>query len=128
MRMVSEHLCFFCFLFFFCFPLYHGKHLPQLFLSQPSSMTTNQGEHVRLQCRVANLAGSCQWLKDGFGLGADPQMPDFPRYLMGDAASLPGHCDLTIDPVLASDEGVYQCQVSPGQGSQGLLSLPAKLS
>lgn len=42
--------------------------------------------------------------------------------------SNPGVCDLTIDPVMALDEGVYQCQVSPGGGVKGLISSPAKLN
>jgi len=39
-----------------------------------------------------------------------------------------GVCDLTIDPVMSLDEGVYQCQVSPGFGSAGLKSEPVKLA
>merc|ERR1719376_1710449 len=49
--------------------------------------------------------GSCQWTKDGYGLGVDPLLSSYPRLMMRD-------CNLDISPLLPSDEGVYQCQVS----------------
>merc|ERR1712130_82766 len=74
---------------------------------------------------VGNKVGQCQWTRDGFALGADREMPDFPRYTMsGDSENV---CDLTIYPVLPIDEGVYQCQVGGGEGSGPIAANPVSL-
>ena len=54
----------------------------QYFVSKPADMTTKQGDHLKLECVVANMQGECQWTKDGFGLGTDPTLPGFHRISM----------------------------------------------
>ena len=105
-----------------------GRLLSQYFVMTPMNLTVNSGEHVRLRCEVGNIAGYCQWTREGFGLGLDRQLPSFPRYLMPEESGRDGVCDLAIDPVLPLDEGVYQCQVSAGPGSPAISSPPVKLS
>jgi len=100
--------------------------LHQYFISTPANMTVNSGSHARLSCRVGNLVGTCEWTRDGFSLGTDRNLGGYPRYLM------PGQrqdiCDLSIDPVLPIDEGLYQCQVSGGHGVPPIASSPVSLS
>ena len=105
-----------------------GGLVGQYFVTTPKNMTVNSGTKVSLQCVVGNMAGNCQWTRDGFGLGLDRQLLSFPRYLMAEEIGREGVCDLTIDPVLPLDEGVYQCQVSGGSGLHANLSPPARLS
>jgi len=100
----------------------------QYFMESPQdSMIVNSGEHARLRCVVANKVGECQWTRDGFGLGYDRQLPSFPRYLMPDESGDNTVCDLTIDPVLPLDEGIYQCQVSAGPGAPAVASQKVNL-
>ena len=54
----------------------------QYFVSEPADVTTKQGDHLKLECVVANMKGECQWTKDGFGLGTDPTLPGFHRISM----------------------------------------------
>merc|ERR1712013_483053 len=58
--------------------------------------------------------------------GTDRNLGGYSRYLM------PGQrqdiCDLSIDPVLPIDEGLYQCQVSGGHGVPPIASSPVSLS
>merc|ERR1719244_1954976 len=98
----------------------------QYFVISPTNMTVRSGEPTRLQCMVGNKVGHCQWTRDGFALGADTEMPDFPRYSMSGAGD--DECDLMIDPVLPIDEGVYQCQVGGGAGSGPISTSPVSLS
>ena len=98
----------------------------QYFISTPANLTVNSGSHARLSCRVGNLVGTCEWTRDGFSLGTDRNLGGYSRYLM------PGQrqdiCDLSIDPVLPIDEGLYQCQVSGGHGVPPIASSPVSLS
>ena len=93
----------------------------QYFLTEPGDVTAVAGDHLQLECVVENMKGKCQWTKDGFGLGLDPDLPGFPRFSMTD-------CDLNIFPVLAEDEGEYQCQVLPVPGAQAIVSDTATVS
>ncbi|KAH9493473.1 hypothetical protein DERF_014217 [Dermatophagoides farinae] len=54
----------------------------QRFLIEPENLTVNIGESIILPCRVSNKAGTVQWTRDGFGLGADPRLEGFPTYSM----------------------------------------------
>ena len=78
---------------------------------QPENMRAVAGETVRMTCLVANMAESdkCQWTRNGFGLGQEPELPGYERYRMEDSQT--GECSLVISPVLLADEAVYQCQV-----------------
>jgi hypothetical protein len=100
----------------------NGGPAPQYFISSPQNTTVTAGHHARLSCAVGNIVGTCQWARDGFSLGTDRNLAGYSRYLM------PSHqddiCDLTIDPVLPIDEGVYQCQVSGGHGVAPISSAP----
>ena len=104
----------------------HGVPTGQYFISTPTNMTVNSGSHARLTCRVGNLAGTCEWTRDGFSLGRDRNLLGYSRYLLA------GHrediCHLSIDPVLPIDEGLYQCQVSGGHGVPPITSSPVSLS
>ena len=87
--------------------------------SPPSDVIAVSGEKARLVCSVQNRQGPCQWTKDGFGLGEDPDLPGYARYSLDTSGD---KCDLVIFPVLAEDEAEYQCQVGPVPGSPGLSS------
>merc|ERR1719450_377259 len=78
---------------------------------EPEDVTAVAGETVRLSCLVAGREESttCQWTKDGFGLGQDLALPGYERYRMEDSQT--GECSLVISPALLTDEAVYQCQV-----------------
>merc|ERR1719422_1676334 len=65
------------------------------------------------------MKGTCQWTKDGVGLGQDPR-------ISLDTAN-PGDCRLKIFPVLPEDQGLYQCQVGPGGGLPAMVSEPAEV-
>merc|ERR1719312_983899 len=65
------------------------------------------------------MEGTCQWTKDGVGLGQDPR-------LSLDTAN-PGDCRLKIFPVLPEDQGTYQCQVGAGGGLPPMVSEPAEV-
>jgi len=104
----------------------HGGPTGQYFISTPTNITVNNGHHARLSCTIGNLVGTCQWTRDGLALGTDRNLAGFSRYLMaGDREDI---CDLSIDPVLPLDEGVYQCQVSGGHGVAPITSAPVTLS
>jgi len=114
------------FIIFFVIHTIHGVPTGQYFISTPANLTVNSGSHARLSCRVGNLVGTCEWTRDGFSLGTDRNLGGYSRYLM------PGQrqdiCDLSIDPVLPIDEGLYQCQVSGGHGVPPIASSPVSLS
>ena len=87
----------------------------------PADTTASEGAEARLECGVVNQVGDCQWTRDGFALGTDPQLPEFPRYRLAG-------CDLVIEPVVPLDEGQYQCQVSGARGGGGVMSEVATLT
>ena len=66
-------------------------------------MSAVLGDRLRLPCSVLPRPGPCQWTKNGFGLGTDPELAAYTRYSMDS-------CDLVLDPVQAEDEAEYQCQ------------------
>merc|ERR1711915_177638 len=105
----------------------NGGLVGQYFITTPTNLTVNTGTKVTLPCVVGNIAGACQWTKDGFGLGTDRQLPNYDRFTMGSDDERAGHCDLVIQPVLAEDGGVYQCQVSGAHGAAPIISKPATL-
>merc|ERR1712013_838035 len=61
------------------------------------------------------MQGKCQWTKDGFGLGVDPDLPGYPRFTMSE-------CNLAIYPVLPEDEGDYHCQVLAAPAASAIVS------
>jgi len=93
----------------------------QYFVSEPSDVTSMVGDSLKLDCVVKNKKGECQWTKDGFGLGIDPDLPGFQRFSMSD-------CSLNIFPVLVEDEGDYQCQVGAAPGALPIVSDSARLT
>lgn len=76
------------------------------------------GASLTLPCPIM-LTGDevCQWTKDGFGLGTDPNLPGFPRLTLGP------DCVLKFDPVLVEDDGYYSCQVGQPASVVGGVSL-----
>nr|XP_020832602.1 nephrin isoform X2 [Phascolarctos cinereus] len=48
----------------------------------PDNVTVIEGEDVVLKCGVRARQGHVQWVKDGFVLGPNPEIPGFPRYRM----------------------------------------------
>ena len=104
-------------------PLAERAHTAQRFSREPQDVRLTAGEEAVLPCRVEDIQGDCQWTKDGFGLGTSRRVPGFPRYTMREGGG--GHCDLTISPVLPSDEASYQCQVGAGTGFSAISSRTA---
>lgn len=92
---------------------------------EPSNVTATTGDRIRFNCQVHNRQGSCQWTRDGFGLGTDSDLLPFSRYSYDISE---GRCDLLIEPVLVEDEGSFQCQVGAVQGVPALQSRPASLT
>ncbi|KAK8404516.1 hypothetical protein O3P69_007633 [Scylla paramamosain] len=89
-----------------------GWSLPQTFRVTPQNVEVVAGSDVTLHCEVENQQGNAQWTKSGFALGFNRSIPGFPRYtVLGDeAASI--H-NLHITNVEMSDDGEFQCQVTP---------------
>ena len=83
----------------------------------PADTTASEGSEARLECGVMNKVGDCQWTRDGFALGTDQSLPEFPRYRLDG-------CDLIIQPVVPLDEAQYQCQVS---GARGVASVASQV-
>jgi len=98
----------------------------QHFVKQPTDVMATLGETVRLSCQVENKTGECQWTKDGFGLGTDPDLTGFSRYSLDLSSS--SSCDLILDPVQHQDEGLYQCQVGAVPGVPAITSEPVTLT
>jgi len=102
-----------------------GGSTHQYFLREPADVRATLGEQVRLPCAVKNKTGECQWTKDGFGLGTDPDLSGFSRYTLDLSSS--NSCDLILDPVQHEDEGLYQCQVGAVPGVAAITSKPVTL-
>ena len=52
----------------------------QRFLAEPRSVLVAEGEAaVRLDCAVADMAGSLQWTRDDFGLGTSRDLAGYTR-------------------------------------------------
>ena len=52
----------------------------QRFLAEPRSVLVAEGEAaVRLNCAVADMAGSLQWTRDDFGLGTSRDLAGYMR-------------------------------------------------
>ncbi|XP_066937916.1 irregular chiasm C-roughest protein-like [Macrobrachium rosenbergii] len=99
----------------------------QYFATQPSTQTAVVGSTVVMPCRVINKVGHLQWTKDGFGLGTERDLYGFSRYAMIGSDD-EGDFSLRIQPVLLSDDGMFQCQVSAGEGIPGIRSPAARLT
>lgn len=103
-----------------------GRSTLQYFVKEPGDVRATLGEQVRLPCTVRNKTGECQWTKDGFGLGTDPDLTGFSRYSLDLSSS--SSCDLLLDPVQHEDEGLYQCQVGAAPGVPAITSAPVTLT
>ena len=99
--------------------------LPQYFVKEPSDTVGTTGEKIRFRCEVQNRQGSCQWTKNGFGLGTDEELSGFPRFSLDMSE---GGCDLVIEPVQLQDEGEYQCQAGAVPGVKAIKSNKAQLT
>eukprot|EP00092_Neocalanus_flemingeri_P005738 GFUD01006178.1.p1 GENE.GFUD01006178.1~~GFUD01006178.1.p1 ORF type:complete len:655 (+),score=165.53 GFUD01006178.1:182-2146(+) len=97
-----------------------GGSTAQHFLQEPENVRATLGEQIRLPCVVKNKTGECQWTKDGFGLGTDPDLVGFSRYSLDISSN--DSCDLILDPVQVEDEGLYQCQVGAVPGAAAITS------
>ena len=110
----------------------------QIFRSLPKNLQVLEGSEALLQCEITNLAGSVQWVKDGFALGKiiiniwqfnqnyihlcciftgfAEKIPGYPRYSMiGDRNR--GIFNLRIVNASIEDDSEYQCQVGPAKNS-----------
>ena len=96
----------------------------QVISNSLTDVTSVMGDRLRLNCTVPNRQGSCQWTKNGFGLGTDPDLPGYTRYSLDNSGD---HCDLILEPVLAEDEAEYQCQIGPGHQVTGVSSHVVKV-
>lgn len=104
-----------------------------------------EGTEALLKCEITNLAGSVQWVKDGFALGMSrrrrsrraisdldssiieflssfhfagfsEKIPGYPRYTMiGDRSY--GIFNLRIQNASLEDDAEFQCQVGPAKNS-----------
>merc|ERR1719474_2543825 len=94
------------------------------FTREPTDTTTTVGDKAVLRCGVDSPAsGPMQWTKDGFALGLDRSLPEWPNYSMQeDKEGTSTNFDLIISPVSLSDDALYQCQGFP------LKSKPVRLN
>ncbi|XP_078490168.1 kin of IRRE-like protein 2 isoform X2 [Ciona intestinalis] len=85
-------------------------------VEDPADVTVRQGDDVTLRCVVEMLASDEErpvlWMKDGFALGYERDLPNWGRYSMVGDVSI-GEYNLLIRNVSAmEDECGYQCQVT----------------
>ena len=79
-----------------------------------------------LSCQVGESPGLVQWTKDGFALGENRNLPEYPRYrYVGEDIK---EWDLQISKVKISDEGQYQCQVGGTMDVNPMVSALVKLT
>jgi len=85
------------------------------FTREPTDTTTTVGDKAVLRCGVDSPASSpMQWTKDGFALGLDRSLPEWPNYsMLEDKEGTSTNFDLIISPVSLSDDALYQCQGAP---------------
>lgn len=101
--------------------------LVQSFIREPDNQTAIEGEQVTLPCRVDNKFGILQWTRDGFGLGASRELPEYNRYhLIGSDEEK--DWTLKISPILLEDDAMFQCQVGAADGVRPIRSKFAKLT
>ncbi|XP_050530864.1 nephrin-like [Daktulosphaira vitifoliae] len=85
----------------------------QSFRVSPKDVNAREGANVTLRCEINDIAGDCQWTKDGLALGYAAEIPGHPRHSMViDSGN--GVYNLLIRNVIQTDDALYQCQVSPG--------------
>uniref|UniRef100_A0A914UYF9 Ig-like domain-containing protein n=1 Tax=Plectus sambesii TaxID=2011161 RepID=A0A914UYF9_9BILA len=99
----------------------------QRIVEGPTDTRAISGLTVMLKCRVEGQKGAVQWVKGGFGLGYDRQLPASPRYTM-DGSSAKGEFHLKIENVELSDDDEYQCQVGATVTDPVRKSTKAKLT
>ncbi|XP_036602303.1 nephrin [Trichosurus vulpecula] len=93
----------------------------QNFWLLPDNVTVIEGEDVVLKCGVQARQGHVQWVKDGFVLGPNPEIPGFPRYRMTGNPNQ-GEFHLHISKCDISDDAEFECQVSRSETSPELVS------
>uniref|UniRef100_A0A4X2MAG2 NPHS1 adhesion molecule, nephrin n=1 Tax=Vombatus ursinus TaxID=29139 RepID=A0A4X2MAG2_VOMUR len=99
-----------------------GKRDPwPLTLPIIDNVTVIEGEDVVLKCGVRARQGHVQWVKDGFVLGPNPEIPGFPRYRMTGNPDR-GEFHLHISKCDISDDAEFECQVSRSETSPELVS------
>ncbi|XP_019647732.1 PREDICTED: nephrin-like [Branchiostoma belcheri] len=92
--------------------LFLTVHCQQYFITEPEDTQVPAGNTVLLKCKVGRKTGEVQWLKDGFLLGSDRDLPGFPRYrVVGDSSA--GQYSLLIENANLNDEAGFQCQLGP---------------
>ncbi|XP_076457833.1 nephrin-like [Babylonia areolata] len=98
----------------------------QRFIERPQNISVIQGESVVLKCVVADRVGNVQWVKDGFALGFDRNIPGYPTYSVVGTESR--KFNLMIANTQLSDDANYQCQVTPGGPGHPRLTASAYLT
>ncbi|XP_015594587.1 hemicentin-1 [Cephus cinctus] len=96
----------------------------QRFSETPSTyQEVSSGDDVQLRCRVQDKRGHCIWQKDRKPVGMHPDKYEW-------AGGRESDCTLLIRRAsLDFDDGLWECQVTPGDFTQqdALTSLPARL-
>ncbi|KAK7106268.1 nephrin-like isoform X2 [Littorina saxatilis] len=98
----------------------------QRFQERPQDSSVIQGQTVVLKCVVADRVGRIQWVKDGFALGYDRDIPGYPTYSI--IGSDPREFNLMIVNTQLRDDAEYQCQVTPGGLNDPRLTASAQLT
>ncbi|XP_076438508.1 nephrin-like [Babylonia areolata] len=83
----------------------------QRFQERPQNTSVIQGQTVVLKCVVENRVGKIQWVKDGFALGYDRNIPGYPTYSIIGSDSR--EFNLMIVNTQLADDSEFQCQVTP---------------
>ena len=71
------------------------------------------------QCKYHVLV--FQWMKGGFGLGTERELPGYPRYKMDGSQALGEH-NLMITNAQLEDDDTFDCQVMATEHSPGMKS------
>ncbi|KAL8598029.1 hypothetical protein ACOMHN_062627 [Nucella lapillus] len=90
----------------------------QRFLERPQNTSVIQGQTVVLKCVVEGRVGRIQWVKDGFALGYDRNIPGYPTYSIIDSDSR--EFNLMIVNTQLADDAEFQCQVTPAPNNRRL--------
>ncbi|KAK7487590.1 hypothetical protein BaRGS_00021140 [Batillaria attramentaria] len=98
----------------------------QRFQERPQNTSVIQGQTVVLKCAVLDRVGRIQWVKDGFALGYDRDIPGYPTYSI--IGSTPQEYNLMIVNTQLFDDAEYQCQITPGGDGNPRLTASAHLT
>ncbi|ELU18154.1 hypothetical protein CAPTEDRAFT_184834 [Capitella teleta] len=98
----------------------------QRFNEEPSDAQVTKGQTHIFACSVVDLVGKVQWMKNGFGMGHDRDLPGYNRYSIVGSQAM-GEYNLMISNVQLEDDAFYECQIGHTTQVEGIASNRARL-